>query len=143
MLQPVDPGLRARSSSQAAFKAAMTKWERDPMQYACKAYCTARQELNILLHIKHPHVVPLVGICIKPLAIVLDLAPMGALDSMLKHYRRSGDKLSVSTIQQVAVQIARALEYLHHCGLLYRDLRPESILVDTRGYIRLRSRSIL
>ena len=83
----------------------MTKWERDPMQYACKAYTTARQELNILLNIKHPHVVPLVGICIKPLAIVLELAPLGALDSMLKHYRRSGDKLSTTTIQQICIQV--------------------------------------
>ena len=52
-----------------------SKWDRDPLQYACKSYCTARQELNILIHLKHPHIVPLVGICSNPLAIVLELAP--------------------------------------------------------------------
>ncbi len=129
MLQPVNPGPKAKASSQAAYKAAMTKWERDPMQYACKAYTTARQELNILLNIKHSHVVPLVGICIKPLAIVLELAPLGALDSMLKHYRRSGDKLSTTTIQQICIQIARALEYLHQQHIIYRDLKSENVLV--------------
>ena len=129
MLQPVNPGPRARQSSQSAYKAALTKWERDPMQYACKAYCTARQELNILLNIKHPHVVPLVGICIKPLAIVLELAPLGALDSMLKHYRRSGDRLSISSVQQICIQIARALEYLHQQHIIYRDLKSENVLV--------------
>ena len=131
MLQPVNPGARARASSQAAYRAAMAKWERDPMQYACKAYCTARQELNILLHIKHPHVVPLVGICIKPLAIVLDLAPLGALDSMLKHYRRSGAKLAVGTIQQVLVQTARALEYLHQQHIIYRYTFIQGFLLWT------------
>jgi len=46
-----------------------------------------RQELNILIHLKHPHIVPLVGICVNPLSIVLELAPVGALDQQLKHYR--------------------------------------------------------
>jgi hypothetical protein len=42
MLQPIHPGLNASDSTTAAFKAALSKWERDPLQYACKAYCTAR-----------------------------------------------------------------------------------------------------
>lgn len=64
-----------------------------------------RQELNILIHLKHPHIVPLVGICVNPLSIVLELAPMGALDQQLKHYRRSGDKLPSKVVQLVILQV--------------------------------------
>ena len=45
-----------------------------------------------LFSYQHTHIVPLVGICVNPLAIVLELAPRGALDQRLKHYQRSGDK---------------------------------------------------
>ena len=107
MLQPIDPGANARESTLAAYRAGKSKWERDPLQYACKAYCTARQELNILIHLRHPHIVPLVGICTNPLSIVLELAPAGALDTRLKHYRRSGDKLKAKVVQLVILQIGR------------------------------------
>lgn len=63
-------------SALLAYKIALGKWDRDPLQHSCKAYCTARQELSVLLTLKHPNIVPLVGICIKPLALVLDLAPL-------------------------------------------------------------------
>lgn len=88
MLQPVHPGPKAKQSALIAFKAAQGKWDRDPIQYACKAYCTARQELNILMSLRHPNIVPFVGVCGSPLALVLDLAPQGALDMVLRHYRR-------------------------------------------------------
>ncbi len=84
---------------------AQNKWDRDPMQYACKAYCTARQELNILLNLQHINIVPLIGVCTKPLALVLDLAPVGALDQTLKHYRRSGAKFDAYTLQAIILQV--------------------------------------
>ncbi|KAH0560147.1 leucine-rich repeat serine/threonine-protein kinase 1 [Cotesia glomerata] len=129
MLQPVPPGPNSKPSAVLAYKAAQSKWDRDPLQYACKAYCTARQELNILLTLRHVNIVPLVGIVISPLALVLDLAPEGALDNVLKNYRRSGAKLDPFTLQSIILQVAKAIEYLHQQHVIYRDLKSENVLV--------------
>ena len=74
-------------------------------RYSCKAHCTARQELAILLNLRHANIVPLVGLCTDPLALVLELAPLGALDSNLKHCRRSGAKLNLTAVQQIVIQV--------------------------------------
>ncbi|XP_054091980.1 leucine-rich repeat serine/threonine-protein kinase 1 isoform X2 [Zeugodacus cucurbitae] len=129
MLQPVPPGPRAKESALMAYKVAMGKWDRDPLQHACKAYCTARQELAVLLTLKHPNIVPLVGICIRPLALVLELAPMGGLDSILRQYRRRGAHIGPHTFQILVLQAARAIEYLHRRRIIYRDLKSENVLV--------------
>lgn len=57
-----------------AYKAALGKWDRDPMQHACKVYISARQELAVLLTLCHQNIVPLIGVCTnQPLALVLEL----------------------------------------------------------------------
>lgn len=86
-------------------QAAKTKWQRDPLQNACRAYCTCRQELNVLASVQHANITSLIGICSRPLALIVELAPLGALSQLLNNYKRSGARLHLNVIQDTASQV--------------------------------------
>lgn len=121
-LQPVPGG-----GGGAEHRAAVARWEREPAGAACRAYCALRQELCILSQLRHAHVVPLVAVCGAPLALLLALAPRGALDAALREYRCRGAAVGVRCARALMLQVARALEYLHAQRILYRDLKVSAL----------------
>ena len=64
---------------------------------------------------------------------IMDFIQGGELFRHLSEMRRFPE----SKVKFYAAQIALALGYLHDSNIIYRDLKPDNILLDQDGYIML------
>lgn len=71
----------------------------------------------------------------ESLYLLLDYVPGGELFSYLRKFRRFDEKMA----RFYAAEIVLVLEYLHEQqgGVAYRDLKPENLLLDEEGHIKL------
>lgn len=65
----------------------------------------------MLASLQHSHITSLLGVCPRPLALIVELAPLGALNHLLSNYRRSGARLHLSVIQDTASQVRLLLPF--------------------------------
>ncbi|XP_069115691.1 leucine-rich repeat serine/threonine-protein kinase 2-like isoform X2 [Argopecten irradians] len=84
-----------------------------------------RQEATVLRCLNHPSIVSLLGVSFQPRVIVLELAPKGSLGNVLK----SGRPLDRILQHRIALQVAEGLVYLHELMIVYRDMKPDNVLI--------------
>lgn len=92
-------------------------------------------ERESLYEVNHPF-------CVKLLAefedqtyayFALEYVAGGELRSLLS----SNKRLTVDTAKFYAAEILAALDHIHNAKIVYRDLRPENILIDEEGHLKL------
>ncbi|XP_020683755.2 serine/threonine-protein kinase D6PK-like isoform X2 [Dendrobium catenatum] len=67
--------------------------------------------------------------------LVMEFCPGGDLHTLRQ--RQSGKHFSEYAARFYAAEVLLALEYLHMLGVVYRDLKPENVLVRDDGHIML------
>lgn len=92
-------------------------------------------ERLILGNVQHPYIVALryAFQTEDQLYLVLDYCSGGEL---FFHLKREG-RFPESTVRVYIAEITLALEYLHARNIIYRDLKPENVLLDREGHVLL------
>jgi protein kinase X len=92
-------------------------------------------EKNVLSRVSHRFIVRLYRTFRDKhsLYLMLEYAPGGEL---FNYIRKQGTLSSYAT-RTYAAEIIVALRYLHRMGIVYRDLKPENVLLDSMGHVKL------
>ncbi|XP_076448459.1 cyclin-dependent kinase 17-like [Babylonia areolata] len=99
------------------------------------APCTAIREVSLLRDLKHANIVTLHDIIHtnKSLTLVFEY-----LEKDLKQYMDDcGNIMSMTNVKIFLFQLLRGLNYCHKRRVLHRDLKPQNLLINERGELKL------
>ncbi|XP_005987084.1 cyclin-dependent kinase 17 isoform X2 [Latimeria chalumnae] len=99
------------------------------------APCTAIREVSLLKDLKHANIVTLHDIIHtdKSLTLVFEY-----LEKDLKQYMDDcGNIMSLQNVKIFLFQLLRGLAYCHRRKVLHRDLKPQNLLINEKGELKL------
>ncbi|KAF9922171.1 cAMP-dependent protein kinase catalytic subunit [Linnemannia zychae] len=92
-------------------------------------------EKMILERVEHPFLINMWGTFqdVRNLYMVMDYVVGGELFSVLRKSQRFPEHVA----RFYTCEVLLALEYLHSHAVIYRDLKPENLLLDSMGHIKI------
>jgi len=96
---------------------------------------TALREIKLLQEVKHENIIELVDVFghVSSVSIVMDFMDTD-LEVIIKDQSLV---LTPANIKSYTLQTLLGLEYLHQHWILHRDLKPNNLLVDSKGCLKL------
>jgi len=103
--------------------------------YDRRARAHFEQEANIIQSLRHPNIIQTFGrfAAFHTYFLVLEFCPGQALDEILA----AEGPLSENQARPILGQLAAALSYANHSGILHRDLKPGNVMLITPGRVKL------
>ncbi|KAK7264714.1 hypothetical protein RJT34_32324 [Clitoria ternatea] len=107
-------------------------------EYSDDVILSFRQEVSVMKRLRHPNILLFMGAVTSPqrLCIVTEFLPRGSLCRLL---HRNTSKLDWRRRVHMALDIARGVNYLHHCNppIIHRDLKSSNLLVDKNWTVKV------
>ncbi|KAL6966416.1 hypothetical protein U1Q18_032195 [Sarracenia purpurea var. burkii] len=121
----------------AAAPFALKVVEKCPLRSKPDADRRARWEVSVLSRLNHPFLPTLLGSFETHdlLCWAVPYCPGGDLNVL--RYRQNDHIFSPAVIRFYLAEIVCALEHLHSMGIVYRDLKPENVLIQQSGHVTL------
>jgi len=98
--------------------------------------CTTLREISVLRELSsHPHIVKLIDVIHKNSKLYLILE---FLDQDLHMYINSTkEPISPALIKSYLYQLLSGVQYLHAQRVFHRDLKPQNLLIDKQGWLKI------
>ncbi|EGR30379.1 protein kinase domain protein [Ichthyophthirius multifiliis] len=92
-------------------------------------------ERNLLINLNHPFIIKMEYSFQSEakLYFCLEYCPGGELFNLLQKREQFNEDQTRFYVSQIVL----ALEFIHKNNVMYRDLKPENVLIDKQGYIRI------
>ncbi|PON61406.1 Serine/threonine protein kinase [Trema orientale] len=94
-------------------------------------------EVTLLSRLHHQNVIKFVAACRKPpvYCVITEYLSEGSLRSYL--HKLEHKSLPLKKLIEIALDIARGMEYIHSQGVIHRDLKPENVLIDQNSHMKI------